>query len=224
MKAIRSLLIILVVILIADNASAWTPPENTYKQARETNFGFGALIPADGETGWLIHGAYHWRLDNSVFHGPSLNLYNHKFTQRGEVWGQVQPGWTQSTYTTEFESRLTLLSPQYNLGCDFDLLGVKNLTEFVKVSLGLDMLWGTEKNFTANVSNTDFYFDWCWNINSGAKLKLGDRTWLTAELGYHRGVPSRKAKPIANLPTRTDINMSGFVMKLGINYFFWTNP
>ena len=101
------------------------------------------------------------------------------------------------------------------------MLGVTRLTEFIKVSLGMDMLWATENNFEANASNSDFLFSWNWNLTGGAKLKLGDRTWLTSELGYHRGKPSRKNKQISNLPTRTEINMSGFSMKIGISYLFW---
>jgi len=222
MKTLRLFTLAVLALMFAGTTSAAVQiPENQYKPMRQTAFGFGAFIPHDAETGWLLHGAYHWRLDNAVFHGPSLSWYRHHVTQTGEVWNQVQPGWSQSTYTTEFKSHLTLVSPQYDLGAEFDMLGVTRLTEFIKVSLGMDMLWATETNYEANASNSDFLFSWNWNLTGGAKLKLGDRTWLISELGYHRGKPSRKNKQISNLPTRTEINMSGFSMKIGISYLFW---
>ncbi len=228
--------ILLTLIFVSTSFGTIRIPENQYKYQRETVVGFGFLVPSDGEFDLTLNGAYHWRLDNSVIHGPNFLWYNNKFTQEGSVWGQSTPGWSSTTYTTEYETRLTLLSPGWELGIEFDMFNTPKLTQFVKVGIGFDMLWAKETNnlhfvpgdTLANgdpnyrtVEDSDFLFGWRYELCAGAKLQLGEKTNLYGLLGYRKSAPSRKEDETAGLPTTTEINMSGFRMEIGVIYHFW---
>ena len=230
------ILIVLLTLTFVSTTMAFRIPENQYQYQRETVVGFGYLFPKDGESGPTLNGAYHWRLDNSVVHGPTFLWYNKKFTQKGDVWSESNSGFSQTTYSTEYETRLTLLSPGWDLGIEFNTFKTPGLTQFVKASIGCDFLWARETNnlfFTEGdttatgdpvyqtVSDTDFLFGWEYNFSAGAKLQLGEKTNLYGLLGWRNSAPSRKADKTLGLPTTTEIDMSGFYMQVGVIYHFW---
>ena len=206
----RNLLTILIIIFIS---------ASTFAQGSFTDFKIGLLMPSDAETGFIGGIGMGKMVDENIGAGFELNYYGKTYTKDEEVG--YDPGTSgtpgATTIVTQIENSTTMIPIMFNLvlltqaGPNFDLRFTGGV--------GYELLWVNENNYEQNVDETRFYSGFAWQIGAGASIPMSRNSDIFGEALYHGGSPSKDKGTEIGLPVREEVDMSGFMFRLGIRLY-----
>lgn len=188
-------------------------------QGSFTDFKVGLLMPSDAETGFIGGIGMGKMVDENIGAGFELSYYGKTFNKETKV-SSVQGGagtTGSSTYVTEIENSTTLIPMMFNLvlvtqaGPNFDLRFTGGV--------GYELLWVNENNYKEGYEDTRFYSGFAWQVGAGASIPMSRNSDIFAEALYHGGSPSKDEGTDLGLPVRTEVDMSGLLVRLGIRLY-----
>ena len=190
-----------------------------FAQGSFTDFKIGLLMPSDAETGFIGGIGFGKMVDEKVGAGLELNYYGKTFTKETKVAEDPATSGTtgSSTYVTEIENSTTLIPIMFNVvlvtqaGPNFDLRFTGGV--------GYELLWVNENNYQDGYEDTRFYSGFAWQVGAGASIPMSRNSDIFAEAMYHGGSPSKDEGKELGLPVRTEVDMSGFMVRLGIRLY-----
>jgi len=190
-----------------------------FAQGSFTDFKIGLLMPSDAETGFIGGIGFGKMVDEKVGAGLELSYYGKTFTKETKVAEDPATSGTtgSSTYVTEIENSTTLIPIMFNVvlvtqaGPNFDLRFTGGV--------GYELLWVNENNYQQNIEETRFYSGFAWQVGAGASIPMSRNSDIFAEALYHGGSPSKDEGAELGLPVRTEVDMSGFMVRLGIRLY-----
>jgi len=206
----RSILTILMIIIFS---------VGVFAQGSFTDFKLGLLMPTDAETGFIGSIGMGKMVDENIGAGFELSYYGKTFTKDTKV--AEDPGTSgttgSSTYVTEIENSTTMIPIMFNVifltqaGPGFDLRFTGGV--------GYELLWVNETNYQQNVDETRFYSGFTYELGAGASIPMSRNSDIFAEALYHGGSPSKDKGTEVGLPVREEVDMSGFMFRLGIRLY-----
>ncbi len=177
----------------------------------------GALFPQDTETGtiigltigrmadenlgWAFETQYFWR------------TYTKEFTV-SETGGTTQ----QETIVTEIENSTKMLPV---MGKIIYLSQIApSLDIRISGGIGYAFLWNREANYLLGKEESNSYSGLAWEIGAGISLPISRAADFFGEINYFYSTPSREEdKTIEGLPQRTEIDMSGILLRIGVRLY-----
>lgn len=177
----------------------------------------GALFPQDTETGtiigltigrmadenlgWAFEAQYFWR------------TYTKEFTV-SETGGVTQ----QETIVTEIENSTKMLPV---MGKIIYLSQIApSLDIRISGGIGYAFLWNREANYLLGKEESNSYSGLAWEIGAGISLPISRAADFFGEINYFYSTPSREEdRTIEGLPQRTEIDMSGILLRIGIRLY-----
>ena len=177
----------------------------------------GALFPQDTETGtiigltigrmadenlgWAFEAQYFWR------------TYTKEFTV-SETGGVTQ----QETIVTEIENSTKMLPV---MGKIIYLSQIApSLDIRISGGIGYAFLWNREANYLLGKEENNSYSGLAWEIGAGISLPISRAADFFGEINYFYSTPSREEdRTIEGLPQRTEIDMSGILLRIGIRLY-----
>jgi hypothetical protein len=85
--------------------------------------------------------------------------------------------------------------------------------------VGYELMWVNEVNYVENIDDTRFYSGFAWQVGAGASIPMSRNSDIFAEALYHGGTPSKDEGKEFDLPVRTEVDMSGLMIRLGIRLY-----
>ena len=187
-------------------------------QEKMVEFHAGVLIPKDAKTGFIGGASFGRMVDQSVGWAIEVNYYRRSYTKettyKQPVEGDVEP----VTVVTEAENATTMLPVYLKLvlltqiapGLDLRLAG----------GAGYEFMWNSVTDHKQNIDQSNFYTGFTWLAGAGLSMPISGATDLFTEVNYHSGSPSRNSTETAEgLPVRTEVRMSGFMIRGGIRLY-----
>jgi hypothetical protein len=177
----------------------------------------GALFPQDTETGtiigltigrmadenlgWAFEAQYFWRTYTKEFTVP-------------ETGGVTQ----QETIVTEIENSTKMLPV---MGKIIYLSQIApSLDIRISGGIGYAFLWNREANYLLGKEESNSYSGLAWEIGAGISLPISRAADFFGEINYFYSTPSREEdRTIEGLPQRTEIDMSGILLRIGIRLY-----
>ena len=190
----------------------------TFAQNKMTEFNVGFLGPADAKSGFYGGLNMGRMIDENVGISLGLHIYHSSYTKDSKVGENSNGQITESDYTTEIEQSANLF-PLF-----FQIHYVGPITQLfdLKVTggIGYELLWNSVTNYSENKDATEFYHGFGWSLGAGVSMPISRASDLFVEAFYHGGSPSRdQGKNEVGLPVRTEIDMSGFGVRVGIRLY-----
>ena len=190
-----------------------------FAQGSFTDFKIGLLMPADAETGFIGGIGMGKMVDENIGAGFELSYYGKTYTKEVKVAEDPATSGTtgSTTYETQIENSTTLIPIMFNIvlvtqaGPNFDLRFTGGV--------GYELLWVNENNYQQNIDETRFYSGFAWQVGAGASIPMSRNSDVFAEAMYHGGTPSKDEGDKYGLPVRTEVDMSGLMVRLGIRLY-----
>jgi len=177
----------------------------------------GALFPQDTETGTIIGLSVGRMVDENLGWAFEAQYFWRTFTKEytvSETGGATQ----QATIVAEIENSTKMLPimgkiiylSQIAPGLDIRISG----------GLGYAFLWNTEANYVIGIEDSDSYSGLAWEIGAGISLPISRAADFFGEINYFYSIPSTDAgKTVGGLPQRTEIDMSGLLLRVGVRLY-----
>jgi hypothetical protein len=70
-----------------------------------------------------------------------------------------------------------------------------------------------------NIDETRFYSGFAWQVGAGVSVPMSRNSDVFAEALYLGGTPSKDEGKELGLPVRTEVDMSGLMIRLGIRLY-----
>jgi len=206
----RNILTVLIIVLISAGAFA---------QGGFTDLKVGLLMPSDAETGFIGSLGMGKMVDEKIGAGFEISYYGKTFTKETKVADDPGTSGTtgSSTYATQIENSTTMIPIMFNIillaqtGPNFDLRFTGGV--------GYELLWVNENNYQQNVEETRFYSGFAYELGAGASIPMSRNSDIFAEALYHGGSPSKDKGTEVGLPVREEVDMFGFMFRLGIRLY-----
>lgn len=206
-------IILTIVLLITSFSGA------AFSQNKMTEFNVGLLAPADAESGFFGGINLGRMVDEKIGISLGVHVYHSSYVKESKVGeddgtGQI----TTSQRATELDQSATLLPFYFQLhytGPITQLLDLK-----VTAGLGYELLWNSITNFKEGKERTDFFSGFGWNVAAGISIPISSASDFYGEVLYHGGTPSSdEGKTDEGLPLRTEVDMSGLGVHIGIRLY-----
>ncbi len=180
-------------------------------------FKVGQLKPNDTEDGILFGLSSGRRIDDRLFWAFEADYFYTSFTEATNVAGSG----TDQVFVDFTTSILTFLFQVYYEA----RMGPGAF--FIRGSggMGLDMIWDKQRNLQTNLSRSEFYTGFAWQLTGGIGWQISRRGLLFFDTVYHGSSFTSSDTQIVNgFPVTTSIDVSGFGFRAGINiigFWFW---
>ncbi len=179
----------------------------------------GYFNPKGSKAGFIFGGSYSWIVDESVDIGIAVDYFRKAHKQETKIADSLTAGGIVINEITKEAEFTTNIVPIYGL------INVKfpagySLDYFVSGGLGYEMLFSKEQNFVKNEKTSRFYSGFKWILSAGIVYRIGSRSSFMVEALYDGTKVSRDKKNEAGTPTRDEVNLSGFGIRVGIRMGF----
>ncbi|MCI0515232.1 outer membrane beta-barrel protein [candidate division KSB1 bacterium] len=198
----------------------WCLPETGLAQRRysTTTLKLGYFNPKDASSGFIIGGNYGLVMDETVDVGLGLDFFRKTYRKETTIATQeYAQGVSQETKQLEIEMTTLILPIMANISAKIPISSY-NRSAFLLVSggLGWELMFNTENNYKENKKESRFYHGFGYMLGVGALYQIGTNSGVLAELGYNGCRVSRNQKKVESLPVWDEVNISGFLFRVGI--------
>lgn len=189
-----------------------------FAKNKYTDLKVGFLIPSDAKTGFLGTVGMGSQIDENISLGFGLNYYGKTYTKEENVADETSGNATVTGVVTEIENATRMFPLMFNLAYTNQISPTLDVR--VGAGLGYALLWNSETNYEENIDKTRFYSGFCWEVGGGISHPLSRNSDVFAEITYFSATPSRdEGETDEGLPLRSEIDMSGVSMRIGIRLF-----
>ncbi len=187
-------------------------------QTNFTDIQGGLLMPSGAKDGFIGGIAMGRMVDKNIGYGFELNYYYKSYVQETQVLKQEEGQVTPVEVTTMIDNSARLLPVYFRLTYNTALSPKFDLR--VVGALGYEFMWNSEVNNVINKDETRFYSGFGWYIGGGFAFPISEAADLMGEAAYHSSYPSRsEGENAEGLPVRTEVDMSGLMLRLGIRIY-----
>jgi hypothetical protein len=177
----------------------------------------GALFPKDTETGTIIGVTGGRMVDENLGWAFEAQYFWRTFTKEytvSETGGATQ----QETIVTEIENSTKMLPI---MGKIIYLSQIApSLDIRISGGIGYAFLWNTEANYVEGIEESNSFSGFAWQLGAGISLPISRAADFFGEMVYFNSKPSRDAGTTqAGLPQRTEIDMSGLLLRIGVRFY-----
>jgi hypothetical protein len=177
----------------------------------------GALFPQDTETGTIIGLSAGRMVDENIGWAFEVQYFWRTFTKEytvSETGGATQ----QETIVTEIENSTKMLPVMGKIVYLSQI--APSLDIRITGGIGYAFLWNTEANYVIGVEDSKSFSGFAWQIGGGLSLPVSRAADFFGEFEYFYSKPSRDAGTTqAGLPQRTEIDMSGLLIRVGVRLY-----
>lgn len=180
----------------------------------------GYFNPKGSKAGFVFGGNYSWIVDESVDIGIAVDYFRKNYTDETEIAKTVSDGKivekeivTNAEFTTNILPIYGLVNVKFPAGMYMDY--------FLSGGLGYEMLFSKEQTFGENATKKSRYYSgFKWIVSAGIMYRIGSRSSFLAEAFYDGTKVSRDKKNEQGTPTRYEVDLSGFGIRVGIRMGF----
>jgi hypothetical protein len=185
-----------------------------------TTFKVGYFNPRGSKSGFIFGGSYSWIIDEAVDVGLAVDYFRKNYTDETEIAKTVTDGKivekeivTNAEFTTNILPIYGVVNAKFPAGYTMDY--------FISGGLGYEMLFSKEQTFGDSPKKTSRYYSgFKWILSAGIVYRIGSRSSFLAEAFYDGTKVSRDKKNEAGTPTRYEVDLSGFGVRVGIRMGF----
>jgi len=170
----------------------------------------GALFPQDTETGTIIGLTVGRMADENLGWAFEAQYFWRTYTQEYAT--------QQQTIVTEIENSTKMLPV---MGKIIYLSQIApSLALRISGGIGYAFLWNKEANYLEGKEESNSFSGLAWEIGAGISLPISRAADFFGEINYFYSIPSRKEdRTIEGLPQRTEIDMSGILLRIGVRLY-----
>ena len=170
----------------------------------------GVLFPQDTETGTIIGLSVGHMADENLGWAFETQYFWRTYTQEYRI--------NQQTIVTEIENSTKMLPLMVKIMYLSQIAPSLDLR--LSGGIGYAFLWNKEANYVIGVEDSKSFSGFAWELGGGVSIPISRAADFFGELTYFYSTPSRDAgKTIEGLPQRTEINMSGLVIRVGVRIY-----
>ena len=170
----------------------------------------GVLFPQDTETGTIIGLSVGHMADENLGWAFEAQYFWRTYTQEYRI--------NQQTIVTEIENSTKMLPLMVKIMYLSQIAPSLDLR--LSGGIGYAFLWNKEANYVIGVEDSKSFSGFAWELGGGVSIPISRAADFFGELTYFYSTPSRDAgKTIEGLPQRTEINMSGLVIRVGVRIY-----
>ena len=178
----------------------------------------GILMPSGAENGFIGGVSMGRGIDDNLSWAIEFDYYVRTYTEETEVPGGGSGTVDEDLIITKIENSTRMLPVFFKLAYTTPLS--PSLDIRLSGGLGYEFMWNTEVNHEENIDQTRHYNGFAWFIGGGISLPISRAADFFVEGNYHSGYPSRgEGTNEAGLPVRTEVDMSGAMIRAGIKIF-----
>ena len=171
----------------------------------------GALMPQDTETGTIIGISFGRMADENLAWALEAQYFWRTYTQ--EYTADAQ------TIVTEIENSTKMLPVMVKISYLSQI--APNLDLRISGGIGYAFLWNKDANYVAGVEKSNSFSGFAWQLGGGVSIPISRAADFFGELMYFHSTPSSDAgKTVEGLPQRTEIDMSGLLIRIGIRIYY----
>jgi hypothetical protein len=171
----------------------------------------GALMPQDTETGTIIGLSFGRMADENLAWAFEAQYFWRTYTQEYRTDAQI--------IVTEIENSTKMLPIMGKISYLSQI--APNLDLRISGGIGYAFLWNTEANYLVGVEDSKSFSGFAWEIGGGISIPISRAADFFGELNYFYSTPSSEAgKTVEGLPQRTEIDMSGLLIRIGIRIYY----
>jgi len=187
-------------------------------QTNFTEIHGGILMPSHAKDGFIGGITMGRMVDKNIGYGFELNYYYKSYVEETQVLKQEEGQVTPIEVTTLIDNSTRLLPVYFRLTYNTAISPKLDLR--VVGALGYEFMWNSEVDHVAKVDETRFYSGFGWYIGGGIAFPISEAADLMGEIAYHSSYPSRSdGENTDGLPVRTEIDMSGLMLRAGIRIY-----
>ncbi len=189
-----------------------------FSQTNFTEIHGGILMPAHAKDGFVGGIAMGRMVDKNIGYGFELNYYYKSYVEETQVLKKEEGQVTPVQVTTLIDNSTRLLPVYFLLTYNTAISPKVDLR--VIGALGYEFMWNSEVDHMAKVDATRFYSGFGWYVGGGIAFPISEAADLMGEVAYHSSYPSRSEDDtVDGLPVRTEIDMSGLMLRAGIRIY-----
>ncbi len=187
-------------------------------QTKFSEFKVGFLSPSGAKTGFYGGLQMGRAVDENIGVGFAIDVYRRSYTKETKISEADIGEGNFEDIQTELEQSTTMLPLFFQIAYQGAMAPVINLR--VAAGLGYAFLWNSVINYNTGKDKSQFFGGFAWHVDVGAVYALSRASDIFAEIYYHGGKPSRdEGKTEDGLPLRTEINMNGVGLRIGIRIY-----
>ena len=189
-------------------------------QSPLTEFKIGVLNPSGVESGMFFGINSGRMIDEAVSWSISLDVFTDSYTKDMviDTTAASPGGATITDNVTEIENStvyiplLVKLNYEKNMETGLVLRG--------GAGIGYAFMWLNENNYRDNIEETRFFSGLTYRFSAGLGIQISSSANLFLDAEYNGGDVSRnKGENSTGLPVRSEVDMSGLGLRIGISIF-----
>jgi hypothetical protein len=190
-----------------------------FPQNKMTEFNVGILAPTDAESGFFGGINLGRMVDEKIGISLGIHVYHSSYTKESKVGEDDGSGQIVISQTaTELDQSATLIPLLFQLHYTGPITQALDLK--VTAGLGYEFLWNSINNFKEGKERTDFFSGFGWQVAAGISIPISSASDFYGEVLYHGGTPSSdEGKTQEGLPLRTEVDMSGLGIRIGLRLY-----
>ena len=189
-------------------------------QSPTTEFKIGVLNPSGMESG-LFFGVNSGRMiDEAMSWSISLDVFMDSYTEEMVIDTLAGGGGTPTITdnVTEIENSSFYLPVMVKLNYEKNL--ETGLVLRGGAGVGYALMWVNENNYRDDIEKTRFFSGFTYRFSAGLGIQISSSANLFIDAEYNGGDVSRdKGENSAGLPVRSEIDMSGLGLRIGVSIF-----
>ncbi|NQS98449.1 MAG: hypothetical protein HQ591_08350 [candidate division Zixibacteria bacterium] len=202
---------LIVVVMFLFSAGA------VYAQNSLSYIQIGSFNPKAADSGLIIGFGTAKMVDERVELGISLDIFTKQRTDEERIsWEDPVTNVVIDTVITNFESTIYMFPIMAYACVNFPV--EFPITPYVSGSIGYTLLWNSYDNYVSGAGETNYYGGFGYRFAVGGMYPLGSKSAFIAELFYNSSKPSHSEETAIGLPTRTEVDMSGLGICLGLKF------
>ena len=188
--------------------------QSVFSQSSTIEVNGGLLFPQDMDNGFILGLSGGQIVDENIGWAFEANYFWRTFTKERVV--KVTGGTTTSE--TEIENSTKMLPVMFKIIYLSQIAPKLDLR--ISGGLGYTFLWNNDTNYKLDIENSDFFTGFTWQIGAGVSLPISRASDFFGELSYFNSAPSTdEGESQEGLPLRTEIDMSGLYIRIGIRLY-----
>lgn len=207
MKKIKTSAFILVLFLIATFS---------FSAEKFTEFQIGLHMPEDASNGFIGGVTFGRAVDQNMGIGIALEYYRKTFNKE-ETIDTTRFNIGERDVIRKFEQKASLLPIMLQFAYQGNI--ARSLQGRIHAGIGYAFLWTDYSDFETQTSESFFYHGFAWKIGAGVSTQLSQASDLYAQVTYYEAVPSREKDNKQGFPTRTEVDMSGLAIQIGLRLY-----
>ena len=175
----------------------------------------GLLMPQDAENGFIGGITMGRAVDQNLSWGFEVDYYTRTYTEETVIQGPMDGQVQTDLIVTKIENSTRMVPVFFKLAYTNDVSPKLDLR--FSGGIGYEFMWNSEMNHEDNIDETRHYSGFAWYLGGGVSFPISKASDLFVEANYHSGYPSRdEGKNSEGLPTRTEVDMSGVMIRAGL--------